>query len=237
MMLYLKEHRRAQISIEFVAGFLFFILAVLFVVFSIIDKLPQYYDESHNTIMHEEVWFASQRAMAYASLGGALNVSAIGEFSKCNVYTMYRPGSDEFLNGVGNYTLLKSALGIDESTGFYMNIKSFSILRPHGSSGTNYTGKFNIDGTVGMFEIFNYTSERYDGLHIGTSYSKENELVTIASQDYTVEKIDPLGNFAIISKTLVDCGRHTLHGKTTAVVKRYATYNGSFARMEVMLWA
>ena len=88
-----------------------------------------------------------------------------------------------------------------------------------------------------MFEIFNHTSERYDSIHIENSYSKETEFVTIAAQEYTVEKIDPLGNFAMISKTLVDCGRHTLHGKTTAVVKRYATYNGSVAKMEMMLWA
>ena len=234
--MYLKEHRRAQVTMEYVIGFLFFLTAMLFVVFSVIDKLPQYYDESHNTLLHETAWFASQKAITYASSGGALNFSAIVDLSKCNVYSMYRPGSDEYSNGVSNYTHWKSVFGIDNVTGFRMNIKSFSTLISNESSGVNYTGAFNIDGTNGLFEIFNYTGI-YDGIHIGSSYSKENELVTIASQDYAVEKIDPLGKFAILSKTLVDCGRHTILGMTTASVKRYSTYNGSIARMEVILWA
>lgn len=234
--MYLKEHRRAQVTMEYVVGFLFFLVAMLFVVFSVIDKLPQYYDESRNTLLHETAWFASQKAITYASSGGALNFSAIDDFSKCNVYSMYRPGSDEFANGVSNYTYWKSVFGIDNVTGFRMNINSFSVLVYNETDGINYTGPFDIDGTTGLFEIFNYTAI-YDGLHIGSSYSKENELVTIASQDYTIEKIDPFGNFAILSKTLVDCGRHTLVGKTTASVKRYATYNGSVAMVEMILWA
>ncbi|MCK5233487.1 MAG: hypothetical protein KAJ91_01590 [Candidatus Aenigmarchaeota archaeon] len=235
--MYLKEHRRAQISMEYVVGFLFFIIALLFVVFSVLDKLPQYYDESHNTLLHESAWFASQKAMSYASVGGTLNFSAVNEFSNCDIYTRHYPGSDEFTNGVGNYTHLKSVFGLDDVHGFRMSVKSFSILMHNESSGTNYTGPFNIDGTTGLFEIFNYTDEIYDGIHIGSSYSKENDIVTIASQDYAVGKIDPSGNFVILSKTLVECGKHTLIGMTTASVKRYTTYNGSIAIVEMILWA
>ena len=234
--MYLKEHRRAQISMEYVVGFLFFMVSMLFVVFSVLDKLPQYYDASSDTLLHETAWFASQKAMIYGSCGSALNFSAVNDFSKCNIYSMHPPGSDDFVNGVSNYTHFKSVFGIDDVIGFRMNIESFSVLVSNESSGTNYTGPFNIDGTTGLFEIFNYTGI-YDGIHIGSSYLKETEIVTIASQDYTVEKIDPSGNFAMLSKTLVDCGRHTLVGTTTASVKRYVTYNGSIAVVEMILWA
>ncbi len=232
----LKKHRKAQVSIEYVAGFLFFLVAILFVLFSVIDKLPQYYEESHNTLIHETAWLASQRAMSFASVSGMFNNYTIPVLSECIIYTAYQPGSDEFVNGWSNYTSLKSFLGIDGRTDFRMSILSFEILVSNESSGVNYTGWFDIDGAMQQFEIFNYTFGRYDGIHIEDSYSRENEFVTISSQEYAVEKIDPSGKFAIISRTYVDCGRHVFRGKTTAAVKRYATYNGSLARMELVLW-
>jgi len=231
-----RRNRSGQVSIEYVAGFLFFTFSVLFIVANVIDKMPQYYDESHNTILHETAWLASERIMSYASFGGVLNASALNRLAECTQYPLLYPYSEEYNNSKSNYTYFKFLFGLGKGSEFRMKFLEFAFLIPNASSGTNYTGEFTIDGATRAFEIYNSTPQVYDGVHIGAYYASVGEKIKILSNNYTVEDINNKGRFAVISRTLVDCGRNVLQGKTSARVRRYAVYNGSVARMELVVW-
>lgn len=232
----MPKKRKAQISIEYVAGFIFFLFAVLFVIFNILDTIPKYFSESNNAVMHETAWLAGEKAAIYALSGGAASAAAVANMSKCSIYSALLPNSAAYNNSKSNYTSLKDLLGIPNTSEFRLTLLEYALLIPNGTTGINHTGLFSIDGAVGAFEIFNYTPGRYNGVHVGTYYAREKEQFILSSQTYNVEKIDPAGAFAIVSRPVVDCGRQVASGKNSAAAKRYTVYNGTLARLNVVVW-
>lgn len=227
---------KGQISIEYIAGFIFFIFTILFVVYGLMDKLPMYFDEGKNTVMRETAWLAGERALAYAVPGGSVGAGALANMSLCTLYGSSKAYSAAYNNSRGNYTAFKELFGIGESREFQLTLSEFAFLVPNGTSGINYTGLVSVDGSIAAFEIFNYTPGRYDGVHVAASYAGEKGVVSIASNNYAVEKISPDGSYAILSRALVDCGRPPAKGKTTSSVNRYFVYNGSVSKMRIVVW-
>lgn len=172
--------KKAQISIEYVAGFLFFMFAVIFVIFNLIGRVPLYYDESRDAIMHESAWAASERAMAYVTVAGAAKSEAVENMSKCSRQGEFALGSSEYNNSLSNYTYFKSLLGVGERMEMHLDLSGYFILLPNETSGTNFTGLAYIDGLMMPFEIFNYTPGRYDGVRIGASYAREGEAINLS---------------------------------------------------------
>lgn len=238
-----NSHSKAQVSIEFIAGFSLFILIVAFIVFTAISVFSSFYVQSSDNAIREEGWTLSVVLMDYLKNGTRISTPRIESLSGCNVYYYDdNPSTIDDDISRANYTYFKELFNVDESNDFNLIIRSSPVIVTDVVSGRNKTGNMMFEGEVYMFELFNGTSMVYDSVSVSNSTSVvgiaqvDDELV-IEGNIFSIDKIDSRGNLLILGLVLLDhCGRYTPFDAMSSKITRFTTHNNWITKIDVVYW-
>jgi len=228
----IRNKRLGQISIDYIAGYIFFIFVVLYVSYSLINTFPAHYNSINTQLLNEEVWILSEKLITNISSNGIINESSIEQINHCTpLYIDY----EYYLN-------LKKCFEVSELNDFYLNIKNYPIAITTNHSGDNFTGILKINNKEIVFETYqDILNQKCDRVRINDGsdyYVNESDEITLdvgTDVKYTIEQIDYSGKYVILSHRLIDCGKNPGTQKTS-VVNRYLTYNESIAKINLVYW-
>ena len=238
-----KSHSKAQISIEFIAGFGLFMMVVSYVVYTAIIVFPKFYEQSSENAVREEAWTLSVEVMDYLRDGVAANNESLASLSGCRIYHHFDDPMtiDDDLSRA-NYTYFKSLFSVDELNDFHISVKSSPVVMTEYARGRNRTGNMTFDGVEYMFELFNATSQKYDSVSVSNSSgvvvtTDEEGTVQFGKYTFEVDKIDAEGKFLILGlEDLVSCGKYAPVSAMNSKVTRFTTYNRWITAVDVVYW-
>ncbi|VVB59207.1 Uncharacterised protein [uncultured archaeon] len=133
-----------------------------------------------------------------------------------------------------SYGFSKKLLGINDLDDMHLTFDTlfFGITNTGNSTYRNGTITFNgIPHTVGIRNTSLYFDEA-----MGTGGMWSNKSILIGTDIYDISKIDYNGDFIILRNRIIDCGPNVPAQLSSAVVRRYGVYNGSFAVAELTYW-
>ncbi|RLG15586.1 MAG: hypothetical protein DRN71_00895 [Candidatus Nanohalarchaeota archaeon] len=230
----IKKDSKAQISIEFIAGFGLFMLVVTYVIYTAIMVFPKYFDESNENANREEAWTLSVEVMDYLKNSTKVDNQSLTSLSRCTIYHHFDASSK------ANYSYFKSLFNVDGSNNFRITIKSNPVVITDNAKGQNKTGNMTIEGIEYEFELFNTTSSRYDSVSVSDGATvvipDENGIVQLGGDTFSVEKIDSRGKFVILGMDFVDCGKYAPMRGMSSKITRFITYNNWITSIDVVYW-
>ncbi len=238
-----KNHPKAQISIEFIAGFGIFIMIVGYIMYTAIMIFPKYYELSNENAIREEAWTLSVNVIDYLKGSTAVNNQSLASLSGCRIYHYFDdPTTNEDDLSRANYTYFKNLFNVDESNDFHIFVKSSPVVMTDYTRGRNKTGNMTIDGLEYMFEVFNATSLKYDAVSISGGSTvvtaDENDTVSLGKYTFNIDNIDPKGKFLImgLEDPSINCGKHIPMTGINSKVRRFTTYNKWITAVDVVYW-
>lgn len=205
-------NKKAQLHLEFGAGFFLFILVVLYVAFSVINTMPIYYQDLRDDRLRMNAWVLSEKLEKMIT-------NELSELVVCN------------------YEDLKNRFDIGDVNDFHVDIINHPIVITEISDGANPTGQLIINEKTVDFEVKDTDGDEiYETSNIdGTDYIK-GQSVTISGENYIVDKIDEEGQFVILSRDLVDCGMRSPEGGNIALTTRYSNFDAHLTKAIVEYW-
>ncbi len=229
-----KKQRKAQISIEFIAGFGLFMMVVTYIIYTSMMVFPKYFDESNENAIREESWTLSVEVMNYLKNGTDVDNLSLDSLSRCTIYHQFDASSK------ANYSYFKNLFNVDESNDFRITIKSNPIVITDNVRGHNKTGNMTVEGTDYEFELFNATSLQYDSVSVSDGatvvISDENGTVQLSGDTFSVEKIDSRGKFVILGIEFIDCGKYAPIRGMSSKTTRFVTYNNWITSIDMVYW-
>ncbi len=230
----IKKDSKAQISIEFIAGFGLFMMVVTYVIYTAIMVFPKYFDESNENAIREEAWTLSVEVMDYLKNGTKVDNQSLASLSRCTIYHHFDASSK------ANYSYFKSLFNVDGSNNFRITVESNPVVITDNVRGQNKTGNMTVEGIEYEFELFNTTSSRYDFVYVSDGAavmtSDENGTIQLAGTTFSIEKIDSRGKFLILGLDLVDCGKYAPMRGMSSKITRFITYNDWITSIDVIYW-
>ena len=228
------KYSKAQISIEFIAGFGLFMMVVIYILYTAIMVFPKYFDESNENAIREEAWTLSMEVMNYLKNGTRIDNRSLDSLSHCTIYHHFDASSK------ANYSSFKSQFNVDGSNDFRITVKSNPVVITGDVRGLNKTGNMTIEGIEYEFELFNTTSSRYDSVSVSDGatvvMSDENGTVQLGGDTFSVERIDSRGKFLILGIDFVDCGKYAPARGMSSKITRFVTYNNWITSIDVVYW-
>ncbi len=224
----MKQRLKAQLNIDFVSGFFLFILTVAYVAFSITNTFPQYVAQSADNNMKLEAWQASENFMRLAEKNGAIDTSVIGNFSLCIHYDYSN------ISSRNNYSYVKNALNVSDLNSIHLTFDALFFGITDAGNNTDKSGSIFIAGNA--YQVYVRNTSFYFSEARNSTGPWSNESIFLGARKYDIFKIDYGGDFLILRRLLVDCGPNVPAFSANAVVRRYSTYNGSFAVMKLAYW-
>lgn len=238
-----KKHSKAQISIDFIAGFGIFIMVVGYVLYTAMMIFPKYYEQSNENAIREEAWTLSVNVMDYLKGSTAIDDQSLASLSGCRIYHYFDdPTTDEDNLSRANYTYFKNRFNVDGSNDFRILVKSSPVVMTDYAKGRNKTGNMTIDGVEYMFELFNATSLEYDAVSISDGSTvvtaDENDTVSLGKYTLNIDNIDSKGKFLImgLEDPSINCGKHIPMTGINSKVRRFTTYNKWITAVDVVYW-
>lgn len=240
-----RIRKKAQISIEFIAGFTLFITVISYIIYASLAIFPRYLEQYNENSIREETWTLSVRTLGYIQNGTIISNRTINSLSGCKIYHSFDDLStiDDNL-ARDNYTYFKDLFDIDQTNDFRITMKSNPVIVTdimNTTSGNN-TGNITIAGKDYIFEpIFNTVDNRYDSViirdNIGiVANAKEEDPVTLGSIMFNVDKINSAGRFVILGLKLIDCGKYIPMTAINSKARRFATYNNWITTVDITYW-
>lgn len=115
--------RKAQISIEFIAGFVLFMFVIMYIAFSVVNNAPMYYQNTMQNNLRAEAWSFSERVKNSIEIEDfVLNKSAVSQLSKCTAYNPKDAAS------VGNYSYWRTLTAIPTRRDFHISLTEYPVV-------------------------------------------------------------------------------------------------------------
>lgn len=240
-----KMRKKAQISIEFIAGFTLFITVISYIIYASLAVFPKYLEQYNENSIREETWTLSIRALNYLQNGTIISNHTVNSLSGCKIYHAFDDLTtiDDNL-ARDNYTYFKNLFDVDQSNDFRITAKSSPVIVTDilSTSGGNNTGNITIESTDYTFEpIFNTVDNKYDTVIIRdkigiVANAKEEDPVTLGGIMFSVDKINSAGRFVILGLKMIDCGKYIPMTAINSKVRRFATYNNWITTVDITYW-
>ncbi len=229
-----KKQHKAQISIEFIAGFGLFMMVVTYILYTSMAVFPKYFDESNENAIREEAWTLSVVVVDYLKNSTNIDDLSLSSLSQCTTYHPLDPSSNT------NYSYFKKLFNVDTSDDFRIIVKSSPVIVTDTIHGQNKTGNMAIKGIDYEFELFNTTPSRYDSVSVFDGAlvvtTDENGTVLLGGYTFAIDKIDSRGKYLILGLDLIDCGKYAPMRGTNSKVKRFVTYNDWITSIDIVYW-
>jgi hypothetical protein len=205
-------NKKAQLHLEFGAGFFLFILVVSYIAFSVINTMPDYYQNLRDDRIRMNVWSLSEKIER-------MTTNELDELVACN------------------YDDLKNRFDINDVKNFHVNITNYPIAITDEFDGSDYIGNLMINGESVNF-VVDIINNEVDISYGGTTYNnkKEGDDVDINGEDYYIKKIDEQGQFVILGRNLADCGMKTPDIGNIVLAVRYSNFDSHLTKLRVEYW-
>ena len=199
-----------QINIDFIAGFLLFIVSVLYVSTSAIKTIPLFQDKIEDDNNHLELWTLSERLMH-------------------NIESESYVLDPKKIDGIDamSYDAIKKLLGVDEKNNFILKVYQYPIIRTLEDINGSYIGTAPFEGVDVVFNNTGYLVY-INGEPIGISDTK-----ILSGRVYGIEDIDEQKKYVILNTILVEKDNVYEIKKTTNVIVRYSTYDSFIAEIVI----
>ncbi|MFH1127271.1 MAG: hypothetical protein ABIG84_00060 [archaeon] len=238
-----KMKPKAQVSIEFIAGFGIFIMVVSYIIYASIMVFPKYFDESRENAIREEAWTLSIEVMDYLKNDTRVNNQSIASLGACGIFHYFDDTTtmdDDYSRA--NYSYFKELFYVDGQDDFRIIIKSSPVIRTDYMKGLNRTGNSTIGGIEYVFEsIFNTTSLFYDSVAVFNSSGliavvAQDDAVQLGKYTFSFDKIDTTGEFLILGVDMLDCGKYAPMSASSSKVTRFTAYNNWITTVDIVYW-
>ncbi len=133
-----------------------------------------------------------------------------------------------------SYGVSKKLLNVDDLGNLHLTFDTLFFGITNTGNSTHRNGTVTLDGvpyTVSIRSTGSYFDEAE-----GTDGVWSNKSILVGANNYDVSKIDYDGNFVILRNRIIDCGPNIPALLSSAVVRRFGVYNGSFAAAELIYW-
>lgn len=203
-----RKRRAGQVNIDYIGGFMLFVVSMIYITSSTIRIIPLYQDKIDNDNSHLEAWIISERLMSYLE-----NENYVIDGRKI-----------DDLNSI-NYNDLKKILLVDDNNNFMLDIYQYPVILTSNSDNSS-TGIYAFGGVNVLFNITGNNSVEISGQSLGRGDSK-----TIAGRKYTIDAIDSKGRYVVLKTGISNKDVAKEIGKSTTQVVRYSTYEGFIAKI------
>lgn len=197
------KFRKSQVNIEFIGGFMLFLIVIVYVAFSLINAIPMRQDVYDDDIMRLQAWKSSEIFLKIAELDGRIEDSRITGFAACAGYNYNDPISREA------YYNVTSLLNVSESNYIHLVVEEFPIALLDSGDSAQRSGFLNIKGTQYQTDARN-TSAIFNETQINGigAWLAVNDVADFGGTEYRVAMIGTAGDFVIFKRAIINCGPH-----------------------------
>lgn len=230
--------RKGQISVEYIAGFILFMFVVAFIASAVIQNAPRSYEDRIQNNINSEAWLFSERFLNATTKGDAsaflFDSQKIAQVGVCTAYNPREPST------IAAYENLRGNFSVPLTRDWHAVIALRPLVQTREprtiGAVTNYTGAAVIEGTSADFEVSNF-SLVYDTVRInGGPLLRAGDATLIGTGVYTISKVLENGQFVILSRNLVDCGKTVPLGTTVSTVRRFGNFGRDIATLDIEYW-
>jgi len=196
------KFRKSQVNIEFIGGFMLFMVVIVYVAFSLINAIPMRQQIYKDDIMRLEAWKSSEIFLKIAESDGRIEDSRISDFTACSGYNYSDPAS---LQAYSNAT---SLLNVSESNYVHLTVEEFPIAVLDSGDSMQRSGFLNIRGTQYPIDARNTSSVFNETRKDGGTWHGVNDVVDFGGIGFKVAMIGTNGDFVIFKNAIINCGPH-----------------------------
>ncbi|MBW6451864.1 MAG: hypothetical protein K0B02_03990 [DPANN group archaeon] len=196
------KKRQGQVNIDFIGGFLLFMVSVIYISTSAIKIIPLYQEKVESDNNRLELWTLSERFINYVeSERFVLDPEKMDDLT-----TM-------------NYDAIKRLLGVDETNNFVLRVYQYPIITTEKDINGDYIGIGSFSGTDVMFNVTDT-----EVLINGKSFDLGDAKI-LSERVYTIDEIDPYQKYVILKTVLIEKDDIYEIKKSTSQLVRYSTYD------------